>query len=77
MPPTGYVLPYSSTAAFNCPHCQVYSRYFRSGLYLTRKAHDHGSLKVVICENCLETTVWYDNKLIFPVEPETSKSEDI
>jgi hypothetical protein len=75
MPTTELMPPDYRRSAFDCPHCRVYSTNFRSGFCLTRKSHEYGSLIVVVCENCLESSVWYDNELIYPVVPEASLSE--
>lgn len=67
--PPGYGKP-----AFDCPHCHVYSRQSWQGVYLKPAGYDHLQLSVAVCENCGESTVWWERKLIYPVEPKASTS---
>jgi hypothetical protein len=44
-------------------------------VHLSPANYRHGKLSVAVCENCGESTVWWESRLIFPAEVATSKSE--
>ena len=60
---------------FDCPHCQNYARHYWSGLYLTQSGYAQSPVNVAVCGKCGESTVWHENKLIYPVVPEASKDD--
>lgn len=68
-----YTPPAHSKTLFNCPYCLVFSRHDWSQISLTEGVKLSISLEVAVCEQCGESSVWCDKKLIWPVPPSASK----
>ena len=74
-----YISPKLDLAAFNCPHCHVYTHqdwyFLKAGETADGFGRQHGDkrFKVSYCERCGQNTIWYGEKIIFPnnslVEP--------
>ena len=74
-----YISPNPGLAAFNCPHCHVYSH--QDWYYLNASENPNGYGKqhidkrftVSYCERCDQNTIWLGEKIIYPtnslVEP--------
>ena len=74
-----YITPELDLAAFNCPHCHVYSQqdwfYLRGGDQPGAYGRQHGDerFRISYCARCGQNTIWYEEKIVFPqtslVEP--------
>lgn len=74
-----YISPKLDLAAFNCPHCHVYTHqdwyFLKAGETADGFGLQHSDkrFKVSYCERCGQNTIWYGEKIIFPnnslVEP--------
>jgi hypothetical protein len=58
---------------FDCPHCQEFTRHYWSGTYLTQAHYPQDPVSVAVCGKCGESTVWRENKMVYPVESEATK----
>ena len=74
-----YISPKLDLAAFNCPHCHVYTHQDWYYLQAAERPDGYGRqhrderFKVSYCERCGQNTIWHGEKIIFPnnslVEP--------
>ena len=74
-----YINPELNLAAFNCPHCHVYTHqdwyYLRAAETQDGYGTQHGDnrFRVSYCERCKQNTIWHNDKIVFPqntlVEP--------
>src|ERR1035437_3337276 len=72
--------PVFKSDAFNCPHCNAFSRQVWPVVW-TRKGSQTQHLDKVtvsICDRCCEEAVWYGRELVYPSESSIpSPSEDM
>jgi hypothetical protein len=67
-----YISPKLDLAAFNCPHCHVYTHqdwyFLKAGETPDGYGRQHGDkrFKVSYCERCGKNTIWHGEKIIFP-----------
>ncbi|SFI18423.1 protein of unknown function [Tindallia magadiensis] len=67
-----YILPQLNLDAFNCPNCRVYTK--QRWYYLQASSgsdgygihHKDTDFKVSHCEKCKASTIWHQDKIIFP-----------
>lgn len=68
-----YTPPQTNKNSFTCPHCNTMSQmiFFNScwqqdKIWHNARHADAGYMKVAICQNCNDVTIWIDDKYIYP-----------
>lgn len=66
---TKYKAPEFDDSAFNCPHCNAYSRQVWHKLSTTTslKLNPKLDTSVALCEHCEEFSIWHDGEMISPI----------